>query len=143
MKKLMMAAALATLASGCLSVNKNDGGNSCLKPCAVKDRVHVKYEVGKDRVQATDQLNCLFGFICWGSTAKMAGRFSSGTTITTPAPIPAKRSPSARVFWACGWRGMPGIMAFYTRRNLLAMRSGKSNLRTFPGPVGCCTGRRF
>lgn len=80
MKKLMIAAALAALASGCLSVNKNDGGNSCLKPCSVKDRVHVKYEVGKDRVQATDQLNCLFGFICWGSTAHIAdqGEFGVG-----------------------------------------------------------------
>ena len=80
MKKLMMAAALATLASGCLSVNKNDGGNSCLKPCAVKDRVHVKYEVGKERVQASDEINCLFGFICWGSTAHIAdqGEFGFG-----------------------------------------------------------------
>lgn len=80
MKKLMVAAALAALASGCISVNKNDGGNSCLKPCVVKDRVHVKYEIGKDRVQASDQLNCLFGFICWGSTAHVAdqGEFGFG-----------------------------------------------------------------
>ena len=80
MKKIMMAASVAALACGCVSVNKNDGGNSCLKPCTIKDRVHVKYEVGKDRVQASDQLNCLFGWICWGSTAHIAdqGEFGFG-----------------------------------------------------------------
>ena len=80
MKKIMMAASVAALACGCVSVNKNDGGNSCLKPCPIKDRVHVKFEVGKDRVQASDQLNCLFGWICWGSTAHIAdqGEFGFG-----------------------------------------------------------------
>lgn len=69
MKSLMMTAVLALLACGCVSVNKNDGGDSWVKPGVVKDRVHLKVEVGKDRVQAVDQANCLFGFICWGSTA--------------------------------------------------------------------------
>ncbi len=69
MKSLMMTAVLALLACGCVSVNKNDGGDSWVKPGVVKDRVHLKYEVGKDRVQAVDQVNCLFGWICWGSTA--------------------------------------------------------------------------
>ncbi len=80
MKKLIAASALAVLACGCITVNKNDGGSSCLKPCAVKDKVHLKYEIAKDRVQATDQLNCLFGFICWGSTAHVAdqGEFGFG-----------------------------------------------------------------
>ena len=37
MKKLMMAAALAALACGCVTVNKNDGGDACLKPKICKD----------------------------------------------------------------------------------------------------------
>ena len=69
MKKLMTTVALAAIACGCITVNKNDGGNSCLKQGTIKDKVHLKYELGNDRVQASDQLNCLFGFICWGSTA--------------------------------------------------------------------------
>ncbi len=69
MKKLMMAMSLAALACGCVSVNKNDGGNSNLKLHTVRDAMHLKYEVGKDRVAGCDQLNCLFGFIYWGSTA--------------------------------------------------------------------------
>lgn len=31
--------------------NKNDGGNSCIKHVIVKDGVHLKYEVGKERVK--------------------------------------------------------------------------------------------
>ncbi len=72
MKKLMIAAAMSALACGCASINKNDGGNSRLKPQVVKDRVHLKYEVGKKRVKGADQLNCLFGLICWGSSAHIA-----------------------------------------------------------------------
>ncbi len=69
MKKLMSVAAVAAIACGCVTANKNDGGNSCLKPAVVKDGMHLKYEVGKERVKGADTLNCLFGFITWGSTA--------------------------------------------------------------------------
>jgi len=69
MKKLMVAATLATLACGCVTANKNDGGNSDLRPGVVKDLIHEKLTVSNDRVTAKDQINCLFGFICWGSTA--------------------------------------------------------------------------
>ena len=80
MKKLMVAMALAAVACGCKTINKNDGGDSCLKPATVKDAIHLKYEIGKDRVQAQDQINCLFGWICWGSTAHTAdqGEFGFG-----------------------------------------------------------------
>ena len=69
MKKLMMAVALAALATGCITVNKNDGGDDILKPAIAKDIVHEKYEVGKTPVTATESLNVLFGFIVWGKTA--------------------------------------------------------------------------
>ena len=69
MKKLMIAASLAVLASGCITVNKNDGGDDCLRPCIVKDKVHEKYEVGTTPVTATESLNVLFGLITWGKTA--------------------------------------------------------------------------
>jgi len=69
MKKLMVAATLAAIACGCVSVNQNDGGNACRKPCIAKDIVHEKFKVEQNAVSAQDQINCLFGFICWGSTA--------------------------------------------------------------------------
>ena len=69
MKKLMIGAAIAAIACGCVSVNQNDGGNACRKPCIAKDIVHEKFTVAKNTVSAQDQLNCLFGFITWGSTA--------------------------------------------------------------------------
>ena len=52
MKKLMMAAALAALACGCVTVNKNDGGDACLKPKICKDCVHEKYTVAQQPVTA-------------------------------------------------------------------------------------------
>ena len=69
MKKLRMAAAVAAGACGCVSVNQNDGGNACRKPCIAKDIVHEKFTVSDKTVSAQDQVNCLFNFICWGSTA--------------------------------------------------------------------------
>ena len=69
MKKLMMAAALAALACGCVSVNKNDGGESDLRARVCKDIIHEKLSVADNKVSASDEIQCLFGFICWGSTA--------------------------------------------------------------------------
>lgn len=83
MKKILCAAALAAVTCGCITVNKNDGGNSCIKPNVVKDKIHEKYTVGQTPVSATDNVNCLFGFICWGSSATHvadcsdAGRFGA------------------------------------------------------------------
>ena len=69
MKKLMMAAVVAAVACGCITNVKNDGGDACLQPSVVKDIVHEKFTVADKTVSAQDKINCLFGFISWGSTA--------------------------------------------------------------------------
>ena len=69
MKKLIVGAAVAAIACGCVSVNQNDGGNACRRPCIAKDIVHEKFTVGQKTVSAEDNINCLFGWICWGSSA--------------------------------------------------------------------------
>lgn len=69
MKKLMMVAALAALATGCITVHKNDGGDDFLKPAIAKDIVHEKYEVGTTPVTATESLSVLFNLIAWGQTS--------------------------------------------------------------------------
>ena len=69
MKRIIIGAAIAALACGCVSVRQNDGGNACRKPCIAKDIVHEKFTVSDKTVTANDQINCLFGFISWGSTA--------------------------------------------------------------------------
>lgn len=69
MKKLIIGAAMAAIACGCVSVNQNDGGNACRKPCIAKDIVHEKFTVDQKPVTASDNINCLFGWICWGSSA--------------------------------------------------------------------------
>ena len=69
MKKLMAVAMVAAVACGCISVQKNDGGNSDLRPELVKDKVHEKLVASDQTVSAENEVQCLFGFICWGSTA--------------------------------------------------------------------------
>ena len=69
MKKLIVGLSLAAVACGCVSVNQNDGGSACRKPCIARDIVHEKFTVAKDTVSAEDQMYCLFGFISWGSSA--------------------------------------------------------------------------
>jgi hypothetical protein len=84
MNKIMVGMLVAAIAAGCISVNKNDGGNSYIKPCQIKDKVHVKYTVDKNTVTAKDQMHCLFGFICWGSTASHnADQGEGGLTISS------------------------------------------------------------
>ena len=78
MNKLMIGAVIAAVACGCVSVNKNDGGNSKLKVGVVNDGMHLKYEVGKERVSGSDKVNCLFGFITWGSTGHICDQSESG-----------------------------------------------------------------
>lgn len=69
MKKLIIGAALAAVACGCVSVNQNDGGNACRKPAIAKDIVHEKFAVDQKLVSAEDNIFCLFGWICWGSSS--------------------------------------------------------------------------
>lgn len=69
MKKLLAVTMIASALSGCITVNKNDGGNSSITPVQIKDRIHLKYSVDKKTVSASDRVHCLFGFICWGSSA--------------------------------------------------------------------------
>ena len=69
MKKVLSILALAALASGCITVNKNDGGESGMAMPIVKDTIHEKITVADTPVSAQDEVKCLFGLICWGSTA--------------------------------------------------------------------------
>ena len=69
MKKVVMIAALAALACGCVSTRKNDGGDASLQVPVVKDIIHEKYEIKNETVTGEESLNVLFGLIVWGKTA--------------------------------------------------------------------------
>ena len=79
MKKLIMSAALAAVACGCVTVNKNDGGESDLRMKICKDIIHEKVSVGDKQNSAMDNIHCLFGFICWGSTATHDADLAEGS----------------------------------------------------------------
>ena len=69
MDKLMMGVAIAAVACGCVSTNKNDGWDPRMAPPIAQDKVHIKYEVEKQQVKASDEMHCLFGLFCWGSSS--------------------------------------------------------------------------
>ena len=72
MKKLTFVAVAAALA-GCVSVNKNDGGNEIVQPdIFTRDAVQVSYNLNQTPVSATEKLQWInLGFIAfsWGGTA--------------------------------------------------------------------------
>ena len=72
MKKLMLVAVAAVLA-GCVSVNKNDGGNEIVHPdIFTRDAVQLSYELNQTPVAGTETLHWInLGFIAfsWGGTA--------------------------------------------------------------------------
>lgn len=55
MKKLVMSAALAALAMGCVTNYRNDGGDADLKPAIVRDIAYEKYDISNKPVTATEQ----------------------------------------------------------------------------------------
>ena len=72
MKKLMLTAAVAAIACGCITNHKNVGGDACLKPAIAKDVVHEKYSVEQTPVTAAESINyinLLYFNIAWGGTA--------------------------------------------------------------------------
>ena len=83
MKKTILAASAAAILTGCVTVRKNDGGESNVRPHIVKDKVREKYEVGKEKVKATDSVYSLLSLICWGSDAKHVADMTdtSGATL--------------------------------------------------------------
>ena len=89
MNKLIAAALVAAVACGCVTVNKNDGGESNLRAKVVKDVLHEKYTVSDKTVSASDEIQCLFGFICWGSSA-------THIADTTDEIIPVGMIPKAK-----------------------------------------------
>lgn len=82
MKKIISMAAIAAIACGCVTVNKNDGGESNLKMKVCKDIIHEKISVGDKRVSAEDTIHCLFGLISWGSSATHDADLAEGSQDT-------------------------------------------------------------
>ena len=65
MKKIMMVATLAALATGCVTNYRNDGGDADLKPTIVRDVAYEKYDISDKTVQASEQ--CIGVFPVFGN----------------------------------------------------------------------------
>lgn len=133
MKKIIVASALAALACGCITVNKNDGGNSCLKPAVVKDKVHIKYELGKDRVNATDQIFCLFGWISWGSTATHIADHGECSPGLFPSPqVKAKNGAYANACEAANCDSIAAARYTVTTDDYFVFKKVKAEVSGYP-----------
>lgn len=72
MKKLMAAATMVALASGCVTNFRNDGGDADLKPAIVRDVAYEKYDISDKAVTATEQkIGILPGV--WGNCFTVGG----------------------------------------------------------------------
>src|SRR5574344_706100 len=99
MNKIMLSAAMAAVlaTTGCISVNKNDGGNALKNPAALTEGYKQTFKVADEQVEAKDHINVLFGFIAWGSSAThVADNFGGeGFGFIVPADCKAKNGAFA------------------------------------------------
>jgi len=150
MKKSMLCAVIAAIACGCVSVNQNDGGNACRKPCIAKDIVHEKFTVAAQTVSAQDQLNCLFGFICWGSTATHIADAVCGQGPFLNAAAKAKNGAYANACDAAKCDQVVGAKYKVTTEDYFVFKKIKAEITGYPAtlsgvelienktPCSCC-----
>ena len=115
MKKLMFIAAAAALA-GCVSVNKNDGGNEIVHPgIFTKDAVQLSYELNQKPVTATEKLKWInLGFISfsWGGTADHWSDYApTGLKLPFVGPSLVDVAKNGAYAKACASSGADSIVA--------------------------------
>ena len=146
MKKLMMAcflvAATASM-TGCISVNKNDGGESCLRPNLYKDCILEKYSVGKEKVSATETVQCVLNCICWGATASHYADQAEFSGFGAVAK--AKNGAYAKACEAAKCDQIVGTRYTITTENYVVYKKVKAEISGYPATMtgvevvpGCC-----
>ena len=115
MKKLMLVAIAAALA-GCVSVNKNDGGNEIVQPeIFSKDAVQLSYELNQTPVTATENIKWInLGFISfsWGGTADHWSDFApSGVKLPFFGPSLVDVAKNGAYAKACAAAGTDSVVA--------------------------------
>ena len=115
MKKLMFVAAVAALA-GCVTVNKNDGGNEIVQPdIFTRDAVQLSYELNQAPVSATEKLHWInLGFISftWGGTADHWSDFApTGLKLPFVGPSLVDVAKNGAYAKACSASGVDSVVA--------------------------------
>ena len=145
MKKLLMTAAVAAMACGCITVNKNDGGESNLRMKICKDVIHEKVSVSDKQVSAEDNLHCLFGLICWGSTASHDADLAEGSGETqklfgliAPPLSPAQKAKNGAYANACDSAKCDQLVATrykVTTKDYYVYKQFKAEVTGYPAKV--------
>lgn len=138
MKKLIVGAAMAAIACGCVSVKQNDGGNACRRPCIAKDIVHEKFAVDQKTVSAEDNVNCLFGWICWGSTAThIADAVCEGGSsfLVDPSVLKAKNGAYANACDAAKCDQVVGAKYKVTTKDYFVFKQVKAEITGYPAKL--------
>ena len=138
MKKIMIGAVIAAIGCGCITVNQNDGGDACRRPCVAKDIVHEKFQVSDTAVTAEDQLNCLFGLICWGSTATHTADAVCTGSLISSIPSGADKVKNGAYANACDAAKCDQIMAAkykVTTEDYFVFKRLKAEIKGFPATL--------
>ncbi len=127
---LAMTAVVALCATGCISVHKNDGGESNLRPCIVKDRVHEKFEVSDKTVSASENLHCVLGIIKWGKTAS---HIADQAEFSGFGPVAAvKNGAYAKACEAAGCDQIAGARYTITKEDYFVYAKYKAEITGYP-----------
>lgn len=136
MNKIIVGIVIAAVACGCVSVNQNDGGNACRRPCIAKDIVHEKFTVSDKTVSAEDNLNCLFGLICWGSTAThIADAVCGQNTFVPNALDKAKNGAYANACDAAKCDQIVGAKYKITTKDYFVFKQLKAEITGYPASL--------
>ena len=147
MKKILAGAIVAAVACGCVSVNKNDGGEACMRMKVCKDVIHAKVAVDAQTITAEDNINCLFGFICWGSTAthtadQTCDLFAFGPTAKAKNGAYANACDAAKCDQLVATRYKITVNDYYVFKTVKAEVTGYpakvTGVEVLPAP--CCKG---
>ena len=136
MNKILVGVAIAAAACGCVSVNQNDGGNACRRPCIAKDIVHEKFTVADKPVTAQDNINCLFGFICWGSSATHTADAVCGQSSFIPNALDkAKNGAYANACDAAKCDQIVGAKYKVTTKNYFVFKQFNAEISGYPATL--------
>ena len=127
---LALTAVVALCATGCISVHKNDGGESNLRPCIIKDKVHEKYEASDKTVSATETLQCVLGIISWGRTAS---HIADQAEFSGFGPVAAvKNGAYAKACEAAGCDQIAGARYTITKEDYFVYAKYKAVITGYP-----------
>lgn len=138
-----MFVAVAAALAGCVSVNKNDGGNEIVQPpIFTKDAVQLSYELNQAPATATENLKWInLGFISfsWGGTADHWSDYApTGLKLPFVGPSIVDVAKNGAYAKACAESGADSVVATRYRiekKSYIVYGTVKAEIKGLPAKV--------